>query len=78
MPGRREPSKHDTHAPVSKKPHNVASRIQADNIRAASRVMPGTRDALPPGSLPEQTTDSQSDQNMDPVVQPGRGNPRGA
>ena len=77
MPGRGEPSKHDTHAPVSKKPHNVASRIQHDNIRAASRV-PGARDALPPGSLPEQTPDSKSDQNMDPVVQPGRGNPRGA
>lgn len=51
-------------------------RVAESNIAAASRGMPGRRDTLPPGSLPEQTPDSQGDQNMEPVPQPGRGTPR--
>ena len=78
MPGRGNSSKREARAPASKNPHKPASLIEDDNIRAASRAMPGSRNALPPGSLPEQTPDSQGDQNMDPVVQPGRGNSPGA
>ena len=78
MPGHGKSSKREPATPASKGPHKPASPIEDDNIRAASRAMPGSRDALPPGSLPEQTPDSQGDQNMDPVVQPGRGNPRRA
>lgn len=53
----------------------LAFRIEDENMRAASRGLPGQRAALPPGSLPEQTPDAQGDQNMDPVIQPGRGAP---
>lgn len=77
MAGRDNPSKRDAGAPASKNLRKPASLIEDDNIRAASRAMPGSRNPLPPGSLPKQTPDSQGDQNMDPVVQPGRGNPRG-
>ena len=77
MPGRRKSSKRED-APASKNPRKPASLIEDENIRAASKAMPGSRNPLPSGGLPEQTPDSQGDQNMDPVVQPGRGNPRGA
>ena len=76
MPGRDPASKPADSVPGSRDPHKPASLIE-DNMRRASRAMPGKRDALPPGTLPEQTPDAQGDQNMDPVVQPGRGNPRG-
>lgn len=68
-------------AAAAKNPQKPASLIEDDNIRAASRGMPGERAALPPGSLPKQTPDSQGDQNMDPLAPPadaraGRGSPR--
>jgi hypothetical protein len=78
MPGHGNSSKRETRAPAPNNPRNPALVIEDENMRAASRAMPGARNALPPGSLPKQTPDSQSDQNMDPVVQSGRGNPRGA
>jgi hypothetical protein len=77
MAGRNPPSKPADRAPASRNPHKPASLIEDDNMRSASRAMPGSRDALPPGTLPGQTPDAQGDQNMDPVVQPGRGAPRG-
>jgi hypothetical protein len=79
MSDHADSSRRETRDPASKKPNQPASVTTTDeNIRAASRAMAGTRDALPPGSLPKQTSDSQGDQNMDPVVQPGRGAPTGA
>lgn len=75
MVDRRNSSAGKRRAPASRNLEKPASLIEDDNIRSASGAMPGARDALPPGSLPEQTPDSQADQNMDPVVQPGRGAP---
>lgn len=79
MSGHDDSSRRETRDATPEKPNQPASVTTTDeNIRAASRAMAGTRDALPPGTLPEQTPDSQGDQNMDPVVQPGRGAPTGA
>ncbi len=78
MPARKRSSRQEGRAPTSRRPPKPASVIEDENIREAARAMPGQRDALQPGSLPEQTPDSQGDQNMDPVVQPGRGSPRSA
>src|SRR5579863_10388621 len=77
MAGRSSSSKSAGREPASRTPDKPASPIEDDNMRNASRAMPGKRDALPPGTLPSQTPDAQGDQNMDPVVQPGRGSPRG-
>lgn len=77
MAGRNPSSKPADGAPASRNPQKAASLIEDDNVQRASRGMPGQRDALPPGALPGQTPDAQGDQNMDPVVQPGRGSPRG-
>lgn len=74
---RRKPAGPENRVPASKNPHKPASLIEDDNIRAASKGMPGERDALQRGTLPKQTPDVQGDQNMDPVVHPGRGGPTG-
>jgi len=74
----RKPAKPESRAPASKNPSKPASLIEDDNIRAASKAMPGERDALPPGTLPKATPDVQGDQNMDPLVPPGSGSPKGA
>ena len=77
MAARKTSPKPDEREPASRNPHKPASLIEDDNMRSASRGVPGSRDALPPGTLPGQTPDAQGDQNMDPVVQPGRGPARG-
>jgi hypothetical protein len=76
MPGAAKSQQGGGNAPAAVNPEKPASLIEDDNMRAAARGLPGGRAALPPGSLPEQTPDSQGDQNMEPVIPPGPRNPR--
>ena len=57
MPRRNFPKQRTA---AGRTPENPDLAIEAENIEAASRAMPGKREALPPGSLVEQSPDSQA------------------
>jgi hypothetical protein len=48
-----------------RRPGRVAQRV-----REARDSLPGERDALPPGTLPEPNSEPQGDENREPVKPP--------
>lgn len=50
---------------TGRRPGSVAQRV-----REARDSLPGERDALPPGTLPERPPEPQGDENREPVKPP--------